>query len=463
MLPGIKSRLVASHLAVAIVAAAAVSVVLSVAFTRLQVEYYKHALLASALALADALETDFGTPHGQVQARHALRKLAANRPWGLAVVNATGTVSGSTDASLPEGLCLATPAEVAAATRSVLLIPNATGGEPYAVAVAPVEKSKRTIGMVRAWVTRQEFDASVAPLKRTLTLALGAVCALSVLLSLILAQALISPIRRMRQLSQRVARGDFAIRIGRTTDDELGALASDLDAMASRLQDLESLRRDFVGNVSHELRSPVSNIRVTSEVLQRRASQWGADSEHLFQTIVLETERLETLIAELMELSAIESGALQLQIEVVEAKPFFGELIESVSALADHRGIRLAVQAEPGLVIRADRVRLERALRNLLDNAIKFTPAGGQVTLSARTAGREVEIEVADTGEGIATADLPRIFERFYRTDKARQRKGGAGIGLAIVKHIVEAHGGTVRVSSEEGRGSKFCLRLSRD
>ncbi|MEI6502235.1 MAG: HAMP domain-containing protein, partial [Armatimonadota bacterium] len=247
MLPGIKSRLIASHLAVAIVAAAAVSVVLSVAFTRLQTEYYKHALLASALALADALETDFGTPHGQVQARHALRKLAANRPWGLAVIDEAGTVSSSTDVSLPEGRRLATPGEVAAARRSVSLIPNATDQEPYAIAVAPVEQNRRTIGLVRAWVTRREFDHSVAPIKRTLFGALAAVCVLSVLLSVVLAQALITPIRRMRQLSQRVARGDFAIRIGRTTDDELGALASDLDAMASRLEDLENLRRDFVG------------------------------------------------------------------------------------------------------------------------------------------------------------------------------------------------------------------------
>lgn len=460
MLPGIKSRLVASHLAVAIVAAAAVSVVLSVAFTRLQVEYYKHALLASALALADALETDFGTPRGQLQTRHALRKLAADRPWGLVVVDEAGTVSGSTDASLPEGRRLSTPGEVAAARRSVLLIPNAADHEPYAIAVAPVEQNRRTVGVVRAWVTKREFDHSVAPIKRTLFGALSAVCVLSVLLSILLAQALINPIRRMRQLSQRVARGDFAIRIGRTTDDELGALASDLDTMASRLQDLENLRRDFVGNVSHELRSPVSNIRVTSEVLQRRASQWGAESEQLFGTIVSETERLETLIAELMELSAIESGGLRLELEAIEAEPFFAQIIESVRPVAVHKGVALSVQTEKGLSIKTDRERLARAVRNLLDNAIKFTPAGGQVTLSAKADGRQMEIAVADTGDGISAADLPRVFERFYRTDRARQRKGGAGIGLAIVKHIVEAHGGTVRASSEEGRGTTFRIGL---
>ena len=127
--------------------------------------------------------------------------------------------------------------------------------------------------------------------------------------ALMLAQALIKPIRNMRHLSQQISRGDYAVRIQQTGGDDLGELAKDLNSMTSRLQYLENVRRDFVGNVSHELRSPVSNIRVTSEVLQRRAVKLGDDSTKLFQTIVAETERLEAMILELMELSAIESGA----------------------------------------------------------------------------------------------------------------------------------------------------------
>lgn len=460
MLFGIRSRLIASHLLVAIVAALAASIYLSLSFERLQVEYHEHALLSSAYALADALETDFGTPHGSLQARNAIAKLASEKPGHFAVLDAAGRVVSSTDALIRPGGRLAGTDQALTGRQQVTVTRGKGDDAEHTVVSVPIEHEGRVVGAVRAWVLEKDYRASLAPIKRVTALALAGVAALSIAISLVLSQALTTPIRRMRQLSRRIAGGDFTTRTQESGADELGELAADLNVMASRLQDLENIRRDFVGNVSHELRSPVSNIRVTSEVLERRAERLGDGSAKLFQTIVHETERLESMINELMELSEIESGALTLDMRSFRLKPMLDELIESISPRADQKGITVGLLADPSIAVEADRARLARAVLNLLDNAVKFTSGGGQVVLSARHIDGEIAIEVTDTGDGINSADLPRIFERFYRADKARHRKGGAGIGLSIVKHITEAHGGTVEAYSEEGRGSTFRIRL---
>jgi signal transduction histidine kinase len=264
----------------------------------------------------------------------------------------------------------------------------------------------------------------------------------------------------MKRLSRRIAQGDFSIRMDRIGGDELGELAADLNTMASRLQELENSRRDFLGNVSHELRSPVSNIRITSEVLQRRAERLGDDAAELFQTVITETDRLEAMISELIELAAIKSGALVLNKEAFGLEALIDEVMISISLRAQQRNQTVEVAIDPDMIVVADRDRMARVISNLLDNAVKFTPAAGQITLSARRELGRAVIEVSDTGEGMAPEDLPKVFERFFRADKARQRSGGSGIGLAIVKTIVEAHGGDVAVESKEGQGSTFRLSL---
>lgn len=457
---GIKSRLIASHLAVAVVATVAASIYLFISFRELQVKYQEHALLSSAYALADALETDFGTPHGMVQVRHALGELATENSGAYALVDASGRVIAATSASITEGSKVVGVDHALAGEQQARITHGSRNNDEHIVVAVPIERDGRVVGVVRAWLLEKDYRASLAPSKRITALALCGVIAISIIISLGLAQALIVPIRKMRQLSRRIAGGDFATRLVEPGGDELGDLSTDLNTMASRLQELESVRRDFMGNVSHELRSPVSNIRVTSEVLLRRAERLGDDSVELFNTVIAETERLESMIDELLELSAIASGALTLEKEVVDVKALLTEILERISPKADQKDINLGLLADPSISVSADRARLARAVSNLLDNAVKFTPAGGQVVVSARRLEHEILIEVTDSGEGIPAGDLPRVFERFYRVDKARTRTGGTGIGLAIVKHTAEAHGGTVEVYSEEDHGSTFRIRL---
>lgn len=456
MLSSIRSRLLLSHLAVALIAAIAASVYLFLSFTRLQAGYSEHALLSSAYALADAVETDFGTPHGKILVEHAMNELAREERSQFAVMDTSGTVVSSTISTLRPGSKLPLLKGIRNGKPNIYH-PNVNSPDQKCIIVdVPIERNHTVVGIVRTWMIEKDYRLSLSPIKRVTGIALIGVMVICIALSLLLAYALISPINKMKRLSRRIAQGDFSIRVEKVSGDELGELAADLNTMSTRLQDLENSRRDFFGNVSHELRSPVSNIRITSEVLLRRADRLGDDSAKLFQTIITETQRLETMINELMELAAIKSGALVLNKEAFNLQALIDELMLGISLRAQQKQQNIEVVVDSDLTVVADRDRIARAIANLLDNAVKFTPIAGQITLNARRESGRAVIEVSDTGEGIAPNDLPNVFERFYRADKARQRNGGSGIGLAIVKTIIEAHGGDVAVESKEGQGSIF-------
>ena len=223
----------------------------------------------------------------------------------------------------------------------------------------------------------------------------------------------------------------------------------------------EQLRKEFVANVSHELKSPLTSIRSLTETLLEGALDDATNNRRFVQLIDEDAARLSRLIDDLLALSQIESQAVPLRLSVVELQP----LIESVTAALQlplrQRKIGLSLALPAGLAVRADPDRLRQVLFNLMDNAIKYNADGGKVTVSAVAHGTVVEVAVTDTGLGIPEQDLMRVFERFYRVDKARSRRlGGTGLGLAIVKHIVEAHGGSVSVTSHLEQGSRFSFTI---
>ena len=237
----------------------------------------------------------------------------------------------------------------------------------------------------------------------------------------------------------------------------------------SELKHLERIRRDFVANVSHELRTPLSAIRGYSETLLSGALDDPEASRRFLSIIERHAERLGRLVDDLLTLSDLELGRTDLQRQPVEAAELIDRVVEVLHERATRNGIDLVREVAGNTpALDADPDRLEQALLNLVDNAIKYTPAGGRVTVSAQLAtvasgnGQPmVELRVADTGIGVPSADLPRLTERFYRVDKARSRQlGGTGLGLAIVKHIVQAHGGWLHIDSELHRGTTVSLYL---
>jgi two-component system phosphate regulon sensor histidine kinase PhoR len=222
---------------------------------------------------------------------------------------------------------------------------------------------------------------------------------------------------------------------------------------------LDSMRRDFISNVSHELRTPLSGIRAAAETLQEGALDDRPAAEEFVGHIVRETDRLTQMVEELLELSRIESGAAPLHLAPIDASELVAHVTGRFVQQAERAGLRLTHEAPHGLRIVGDAERIDRALGNLIANAIKFTPEGGEIVVCAQHEGADFTLSVRDTGVGIEAADQDRVFERFYKTDRSR---GGAGVGLglAIVKHIARAHEGTVGVESRPGHGATFTIRL---
>jgi two-component system phosphate regulon sensor histidine kinase PhoR len=224
----------------------------------------------------------------------------------------------------------------------------------------------------------------------------------------------------------------------------------------THLRHLETVRRDFISNISHELRTPLAALKALTETLQEGALDDPPAAQRFLSRIDSEVDSLTLMVQELLELSRIESGKVPLQLESVSARDLLEKATERLRLQAERAGLDMSIELHENLPkVWADPPRLEQAIVNLLHNAIKFTPVGGHIVLSAQPEADMVVFSVADTGVGISADALPRIFERFYKTDRARSG-GGTGLGLSIARHLVEAHGGRIWAESVEGKGSIF-------
>jgi len=229
----------------------------------------------------------------------------------------------------------------------------------------------------------------------------------------------------------------------------------------TNLKRLENLRREFVANVSHELKTPLTSIKGYTETLLEGALEDASHAREFTQAIYEQSERLGSLIDDLLDLSRIESGRMELRIENFELKPFVQEVLRPMDPIVEKKRLKLENRIPGTLTVKADPPKVRQILMNLLDNAVKYTPEKGEIVVEASPFSGGVQVKVQDTGIGIPEEDLSRLFERFYRVDKARSRElGGTGLGLAIVKHLVQAHGGKVWVESILGKGSTFYFTL---
>ena len=222
----------------------------------------------------------------------------------------------------------------------------------------------------------------------------------------------------------------------------------------------DTIRREFVANISHELRTPIATVKAIVETLKEGALDDPPAARHFVEKMEIEVDGLAQMVGELLELLRIESGQVPLKIEPLEAAPLALRSAERLRTQADRAGVALEVKVAPDLPkVLADGERVGQVLINLIHNAIKFTPSGGRIEVKAEPMDGEMCFSVVDDGIGISAEDIPRVFERFYKADKSRST-GGTGLGLAVAKHIVQAHGGSIWVESEEGKGSTFAFTL---
>ncbi len=343
---------------------------------------------------------------------------------------------------------------------------GSTGELEYAV--VPVVRSGQVVELVYAVESApgEGLWARVGETFRFLTdfwwqfLLAGALAAsIALVVARWLARGMTQPLRDMAVAARRMETGDYSQRVHTKSRDEVGQLATAFNRMSGELQNLERSRRDLVANVSHELKTPIAAIRAHLENLLDGVEQ---PDPATLQVMLTQTERLGRLIEQLLELSRLESGELPLLREETPLAPLVSQVLSEIDVARSDRGVAvesaLPIDLPP---VDADRERVHQVLFNLVDNAVRFTPAGGAVTVTAHRHNGSVEVQVADTGVGIRPEHLPRLFERFYRADPARSREdGGTGIGLAIARSVVEAHGGHIRAESELGEGSVFTFDL---
>ncbi|MEV7117119.1 sensor histidine kinase [Kitasatospora griseola] len=286
----------------------------------------------------------------------------------------------------------------------------------------------------------------------------AAVLVVTVAVTVAVGLRLSRPLHALTHAARRMADGDLSARVRVTGRNEISGLAVAFNAMAERRGELEELRKAMVGDIAHELRTPLSNIRGWLEAVEDGVAT--ADRA-LTGSLLEEAVLLQHLVDDLRDLAAADAGELSLYREPVDIDELLTQVANAHGAQAQASGVTLAVEPATAPEVFADPVRLRQALGNLVSNAVRHTPSGGTVTLRARAEDHSVLIDVADTGSGIAAADLPLVFERFWRAERSRSRRsGGSGLGLAIVRKLAELHDGGVEVASTPGAGAVFTVRL---
>ena len=348
-----------------------------------------------------------------------------------------------------------------------VVLSNNEGWDPNKIEIVSATLADGTL--VQVGKSTEARDDLLARFRATLGIVTLFIVVIALTGGWLATQSALGPIRRLTLAVQRI------IRTGRTdarvplegTGDALDELTSLFNTMLDKIEGLVTAMRGALDNVSHDLRTPLTRLRGTAEMAL--ASPPDGDPAHQIEyyrerlaDCVEESDRVLVMLNTLMDISEAESGTLQLRREPVALAEVVARAVDLYRDVADAKGVTLEAAALDDVVVTADRTRLEQVAANLIDNAVKYTPAGGRVEVEARRHGAAALIRVRDTGPGIPANEQPRIFDRLFRGDTSRAERG-LGLGLSVVKAIVEAHGGTVEVSSESGRGSTFSVSLPVD
>ena len=298
-------------------------------------------------------------------------------------------------------------------------------------------------------------------------LAVGLV--ISIFLSLLLAKTMIAPIQELTHAAEKVASGDFTDKVENASKDEIGVLTRTFNDMAEQLEDTlddlkrsEQMRREFVANVSHELRTPITGVKSYAETLAADPDMPADTRERFLGVILNESDRMTKIVQDLLTLSRFDAGSYEFSFDYFSFETSVRDVYNAVRMEAQAHHHEFTAEIEPGIPrIRGDKARVEQVLMNMVSNAIKYTKDGGRIAIKAGVRGGEVWCSVKDNGIGIPKEDTQKVFDRFYRVDKARSREsGGTGLGLSIAQEIVVRHGGRIDLKSRVGHGTTITVWL---
>jgi len=308
-------------------------------------------------------------------------------------------------------------------------------------------------------VPAADVNSAWAALLPRLSIAGAGAGIVAVLFAFLFAARITTPVREMTRASQAMARGDLDQRIRGEGDDEIGRLAAAFNQMSTQVARSNRVMRELIANVSHELKTPLTSIQGFGQAMVDGLATKPEDYTEMSGVIVGETERIRVLVDDLLYLSQLESGTLQLSLDDVDLDAIVGDAAARFRFQADEAEVNLRLALD-GASVRADGRRLEQVLANLVDNAIRFAPVGSEVLVRTYELGADVVLEVHNGGQPIPVESLPSVFDRFYQVDSARAETRHSGLGLSIVQELVQAHGGSVSVQSSRDAGTTFTARL---
>jgi len=325
----------------------------------------------------------------------------------------------------------------------------------------PLKTERGPVGVLQVALNLEVIDITQQTLASVLILLAILAMALSGLAAWLITGQTLAPLATVTQVATQIIRADDLSRripVATTREDEVGQLIQAFNQTLERLENLFNAQRRFLADVSHELRTPLTVIKGNVGLMRKI----GETDDESLGSIEAEVDRLTRLVGDLLLLNQAESGRLPLDVSQVELDTVLLEVYQQMHTLAGER-LQLHMVEIDQVQVTGDRDRLKQVLLNLVGNALQYTPAGGQVNLALRKAGERAQLVVSDSGPGISAPDLPHIFERFYRGEKSRKRSGtsgGFGLGLSIAYWIVHNHGGSIEVTSQEGKGTTFCVWL---
>ncbi len=370
----------------------------------------------------------------------------------------TLTLLEGTRTQVPEAVAVLTGEEVRAFGVHALQEEN---GEYAALCAAAMVHKGDTIGAVLLSMQVSELRAAILQVETQLMTVFVGVAAAALAAAFVFALTLTAPIKAMTSTIRRMGKGDLTARVKVRASGEMKELADSYNAMAEKIENFDQSRSQFVQNASHELKTPLATMKLLLENLIYQPDMPRELQAEFMQDMNHEIDRLSGIITDLLTLTKMDSAESAVKNDKLDFTDLCNGVVHSLQPAAEKAGLTLDASIAKAVSLYGDESKLSQVVYNLIDNAIKYTPEGGVITVTMKADGRNVVFAVKDTGVGIPPEDAKHIFDRFYRVDKARSREtGGTGLGLSIVRQMVQLHRGEVTVDSQPGKGSTFTVTL---